>query len=156
MEVTGRRGRRSKQLLRDFSFKETKWYWKLKEGTLEGTVWRTCFGRMYGPVVRQTTEWANVCTNIYRYIWSHSYLVYRFTSDFTCLVYISKIKYKYMHSENLHLEYYTIEKRAIWTREDRSKRWIGGRGGGLCNELLNYLCASPNVIPVMKSRTVNT
>jgi hypothetical protein len=31
-------------------------YCKLKEETLARTVWRIRFGRVYGPVVRQTTE----------------------------------------------------------------------------------------------------
>jgi hypothetical protein len=54
IEVTGRRGRRRKQLLDDH--KETRGYWKLKEEALDRTMWRTHFGRRYGPVVRQTTE----------------------------------------------------------------------------------------------------
>jgi hypothetical protein len=54
IEMTGRRGRRRKQLLDDL--KEKRRYWKLKEETLDHTLWRTCFGRGYGPVVRQTTE----------------------------------------------------------------------------------------------------
>jgi hypothetical protein len=29
----------------------------LKEAALYRTLWRTRFGRGYGPVVRQTTEW---------------------------------------------------------------------------------------------------
>jgi hypothetical protein len=29
-------------------------YWKLKEEALDVTLWRTLFGRGYGPVVRQT------------------------------------------------------------------------------------------------------
>jgi hypothetical protein len=33
--------------------KETRSYWKLKEEALDGTPWRTRFGRSYGPVVRQ-------------------------------------------------------------------------------------------------------
>jgi hypothetical protein len=36
--------------------KEKKRYWKLKEEALDRTLWRTRFGRGYGPVVRQTTE----------------------------------------------------------------------------------------------------
>jgi hypothetical protein len=32
-------------------------YWKLKEEALDRTLWRTRFGRGYGPVVRQTAEW---------------------------------------------------------------------------------------------------
>jgi hypothetical protein len=35
------------------------WYWKLKEEALDRTLWRTRFGRGYGPVVRQTIEWMN-------------------------------------------------------------------------------------------------
>jgi hypothetical protein len=31
----------------------------LKEEALDRTLWRTRFGRGYGPVVRQTTEWMN-------------------------------------------------------------------------------------------------
>jgi hypothetical protein len=50
VEMTGRRGRRCKQLLDDV--KEKRRYWKLKEEALDRTVWRTRFG----PVVRQTAE----------------------------------------------------------------------------------------------------
>jgi hypothetical protein len=53
IEVTGRRGRRRKQLLDNL--KETRRCWKLKEEALDRTMWRTRFGRGYGPVVRQTT-----------------------------------------------------------------------------------------------------
>jgi hypothetical protein len=52
--MTGRRGRRRKQLL-DI-LKETRGYWKLEEEALDRTLWRTRFGRGYGPVVRLTTE----------------------------------------------------------------------------------------------------
>jgi hypothetical protein len=55
--MTGRRGRRCKQLLDDL--KEKRRYWKLKEEALDRTLWRTRFGRDYGPVVRQTTECMN-------------------------------------------------------------------------------------------------
>jgi hypothetical protein len=54
IEMTGRRGRRRKQLLDDV--KEKRRYWKFKEEALDRTMWRTRFGRGYGPVVRQTTE----------------------------------------------------------------------------------------------------
>ena len=54
IEVTGRRGRRRKQLLDDLT--EMRRYWKLKEVILYRTLWRTGFGRGYGPVVRQPTE----------------------------------------------------------------------------------------------------
>jgi hypothetical protein len=46
----GRQGRRHKQLLGDV--KEVKRYWKLKEEALDHTLWKTHFGRGYGPVVR--------------------------------------------------------------------------------------------------------
>jgi hypothetical protein len=54
IEITGRRGRRRKQLLDDL--KENRRYWKLKEKALDRTLWRTRFGSGYGPVVRQATE----------------------------------------------------------------------------------------------------
>jgi len=49
MEVMGRRGRRRKQPLDDL--KEKRGYCNLKEEALELSVWRTGFGRGYGPVV---------------------------------------------------------------------------------------------------------
>jgi hypothetical protein len=52
--MTGRRERRSKHLLDDL--KEKRRYWKLKQEVLDHTLWRTHFGRGYGPVVRQTAE----------------------------------------------------------------------------------------------------
>jgi hypothetical protein len=52
--MTGRRGRRRKQLLDDL--KEKRRYWKLKEEAHDRTLWSTRFGRGYGPVVRQATE----------------------------------------------------------------------------------------------------
>jgi hypothetical protein len=54
IEMTGRRGRRCKQLLDDL--KEKRRYWILKEEALDRTLWRTRFGRGYGPIVRQTSE----------------------------------------------------------------------------------------------------
>ena len=51
--MTGRRGRRRKQLRDDL--KETRGYRKLKEEELDRTLWRARFGRGYGPVVEQTT-----------------------------------------------------------------------------------------------------
>jgi hypothetical protein len=45
--MMGRRGRRRKQLLDEL--KETRGYWKLKEEALDRTLWRTRFGRRYGP-----------------------------------------------------------------------------------------------------------
>jgi hypothetical protein len=51
-EITGRRGQSCKQLLDDL--KEKTRSWKLKKEALDRTLWRTRFGRGYGPVVRQT------------------------------------------------------------------------------------------------------
>ena len=51
MEVTGRGGRRIKQLLDGLT--ESREYWKLKEEALDRTFRKTRFGRDYGPVVRQ-------------------------------------------------------------------------------------------------------
>jgi hypothetical protein len=48
IEVVGRRGRRRKHLLDDL--KETRGYCKLNEEALDGSRWRTRFGRGNGPV----------------------------------------------------------------------------------------------------------
>jgi hypothetical protein len=53
IEMMGGQGRRRKQQLDDI--KEKRIYWKLKEEALDRTLWRTRFGRRYGPVVRRTT-----------------------------------------------------------------------------------------------------
>jgi hypothetical protein len=54
IEMMGRRGRRGKQLLDDL--KEKRRCRKLKEEAPDRTLWRTRFGRGYGPVVRQTAK----------------------------------------------------------------------------------------------------
>jgi hypothetical protein len=54
IEVTVRQGRRCKQLLD--VLKEKRGYWKLKEEALDSSVWRTHFGRGYGPVIRHTVD----------------------------------------------------------------------------------------------------
>jgi len=53
IEVTGRPGRRSKQLLDDLEGKTV--YWKLKDEAIDRTLQRTGFERGCRPVVRQTT-----------------------------------------------------------------------------------------------------
>ena len=53
-EVTGRRGRRCEDL-RD-GFKEKRGYWKLKEESLDLTLWRIGVGRGHGPFLSQTRE----------------------------------------------------------------------------------------------------
>jgi len=54
IEVTGRRGRKSRKLLDDL--KERRGYSQLKKEALDRTMWRARFGRDFGPVVRQTTK----------------------------------------------------------------------------------------------------
>jgi hypothetical protein len=54
IEVTRRRRRRCKKLLDDL--KDRRGYSHLKEEALDRTMWRNCFGRGVGPVVRQITE----------------------------------------------------------------------------------------------------
>jgi hypothetical protein len=56
IEVTGRRGRRTNQLMDDLT--ETRGYWNLKEA-LDLTLWRTRFGRELRTITRQTTELFN-------------------------------------------------------------------------------------------------
>jgi hypothetical protein len=53
IEVIRRRGR-CKKLLDEL--KERRGYSHLKEEALDRTMWRNCFGRGVGPVVRQITE----------------------------------------------------------------------------------------------------
>jgi hypothetical protein len=52
--VTGRQGRRRRKLLDDL--KERREYCHLKEKAPDRTMWRACFGRSFGPVVRKTTK----------------------------------------------------------------------------------------------------
>jgi len=52
IEVTGRQGRRHRKLLDDL--KERRGYSHLKEEALDRTMWTACFGRGFGPVLRQT------------------------------------------------------------------------------------------------------
>jgi hypothetical protein len=56
IEVRGRQGR-CKKLLNDH--KEKNRFCKLKEEALDHTMWRSRFGRGYGPIVRQTPERLN-------------------------------------------------------------------------------------------------
>jgi hypothetical protein len=55
IEVTGRRGRRRRNLLDDL--KERRGCYYLKEETMDRTMWTARFGRGFGPVVRQTAKW---------------------------------------------------------------------------------------------------
>jgi hypothetical protein len=54
IRVTGRRGRRRRELLDDL--KERTGYSHLKEEALDRTMRRARFGRGFGPVIRQTNE----------------------------------------------------------------------------------------------------
>jgi hypothetical protein len=54
IELTARQGRRHGMQLNDL--KERRGYSHLKEEALDRTMWRACFGRGFGPVVRQTTK----------------------------------------------------------------------------------------------------
>ena len=54
IEVTGRRGRRLKQLLYDLE--EKRGYCKLRERGLNRPLWRTRFGRCYGTLLRLRNE----------------------------------------------------------------------------------------------------
>jgi hypothetical protein len=54
IEVTGRLGRRCRKLLDDV--KERRGYSHSKEKAVDRNIWRACFGRGFGPVVRQTTK----------------------------------------------------------------------------------------------------
>jgi hypothetical protein len=55
IEVRGRRRRRRPRKLLD-DLKERRGYCHLKEEALDCTMWRACFERGFGPVVRQTAE----------------------------------------------------------------------------------------------------
>jgi hypothetical protein len=53
IDVTGRRGRRRKQLLD--GLEESRGYCKLKEEALDSTLWRTGYGRGYNIGIGQCT-----------------------------------------------------------------------------------------------------
>ena len=54
IQVTGRQGRRRRKLLDNLKVRGG--YSHLKEEALDRTMWRARFGRVFGPVVRQTTK----------------------------------------------------------------------------------------------------
>ena len=64
IEVTGRLGTRRRKLLDDLQ--ERRGYSHLKEEALDRTMWRARFGRGFGPVVRQNTNWTNDFASITR------------------------------------------------------------------------------------------
>jgi hypothetical protein len=54
IEVTGRRGRRHRKQLGELT--ERRGYSHLREEALDRTMWRVCFGKGFGPDVRQTAK----------------------------------------------------------------------------------------------------
>jgi hypothetical protein len=54
MEEKNRRRSRLQQILNDV--KKERRYWNLKEKALDYTLWRIRFGRLCGPIARQTAE----------------------------------------------------------------------------------------------------
>jgi hypothetical protein len=64
IEVTGQWGRRCKQLLDDLQ--EKRGSWKLKKEALDGTLWRTWFGRGYGCHMthHKLNKWMNETVKI--------------------------------------------------------------------------------------------
>ena len=52
--MIGRRGTKRRKLLNDF--KGRRGYSNLKEEALDHTMWRTRFGRSFGPAVRKTSK----------------------------------------------------------------------------------------------------
>ena len=59
IEVTRRRGRRRKKLLDNL--KDRRGYCRLKEEALDRAMWRNRFGRGFGPVVWQITDYDDQC-----------------------------------------------------------------------------------------------
>jgi ABC-type ATPase with predicted acetyltransferase domain len=56
--VTRRWGKRCTHLVECIN--KIRRYCKFTEEALYHTMWRTCFGRGYGPVTRQTMEWMHI------------------------------------------------------------------------------------------------
>jgi hypothetical protein len=62
IKVTGRGGSRRKQLLDKLKETGGGGYCKLKEEAIDRTLWRTRFGRNYGPIARHKSKWMSLCT----------------------------------------------------------------------------------------------
>jgi hypothetical protein len=82
----------------------------LKEEVLDRTLWRTCFGRGYGPVVRQTAEWNEavlkclICSDLKKESESASETRYKTRSwrismitDLTTMYFRQKTVHKWIH-----------------------------------------------------------
>jgi hypothetical protein len=76
--VTGRYGRRSQQPMDDLN--EKRGCWKLKHEVLVRILWRTCFGKGHGSVVKQTTEWMKELVE-----WMNEWLKITFFCHITCV-----------------------------------------------------------------------
>jgi len=107
--VTGRRGRRCKYLLDDL--KEKREYCHLKEEALDRTIWRACYGRGFGPVVRQTAKWMTEWLYIFVYIYIYM-----------CVCVCVCVCQNEHESNNLHLfsngHFFGGEGGAGWRRND--------------------------------------
>jgi hypothetical protein len=79
---TRRRGRRRKQLLDHL--KEARRYWKLKKEAKDRILWRTQFGRGYGPVARQTTIWLDCTHFLLIWCWSLPSVQLQSSLELTC------------------------------------------------------------------------
>ena len=80
-KVRERRGRRRRKLLHDY--KERRGYSHLKEEAVNRNMWRARFGRVFGPVVRQTTKWmysVNSFTPLCKVSWIQSIFVKLFVN----------------------------------------------------------------------------
>jgi hypothetical protein len=57
-EVGTSRSDRKKRYIISYrmTLKKKRGYWQLKEEALDCTLWKTRFGRCYGPVLRETAE----------------------------------------------------------------------------------------------------
>ena len=75
IKVKGSRGRRRRKLLDDL--KERRGYSNLKEEAIDHPMWRACFGKGFGPVVRQTTKWIIDCIYLNAVLYSAEF-IFRF------------------------------------------------------------------------------
>jgi len=60
--------------------KERRGYSHLKEEALDRTMWTTRFGRGFGPVVKQTTEWMNLAQFIVELEMFHTNVIDKITN----------------------------------------------------------------------------
>jgi hypothetical protein len=117
IEVTGRRVRRRRKLLDDL--KERRGYSHSKEEALDRTMWRARFGRGFGPVVRQATEWMTclgLCVHLNSYTAAsrgHSWIF--MPSSLHVMRYV--INFGRKHSHDCWSETYNIFTYTAWKRD---------------------------------------